>query len=498
MFERSADAILLLDTRTNTFIQYNDATLEMLRCSRAELETLHPSALSPPRQPDGRDSFEKANEMIATAVREGSHRFEWMHCSPHREPFPVEVLLTPLSDADTPLLLVVWRDITERKQAERALLEAQKLESLGVLASGIAHDFNNLLMAMMGHLELARRGLPGAPTTTAEHLETIWQAVHRAADLTRQLLAYGGRGSFLVEPVDLGRALEDAAGLLGVSISKKARLVIEPLPAGLLIEADRGQLQQVLMNLLSNASEAIGDADGMVTVSARRESLDGATLGARFPRQPMAPGDHVVLRVADTGRGMSPEVQARIFDPFFSTKGRGRGLGLSAVRGIVAQLRGGLRVASTPGEGTTFEVALPASRVEATVARAPQPPARPRSSRVLLVDDDRSVRASVRALLTTLGFEVIEAEDGLSAIEAWQAHQATIAWVLMDLTMPGLDGYEAFLQLRKLDPQVKVVLSSGWAQDDVSARFAQQPPSAFLPKPFTLADLERALERVGG
>ncbi|MBL8920737.1 MAG: response regulator [Myxococcaceae bacterium] len=496
MFERSADAILLLDTRSNTFVEYNDTTLDMLRCTRAELATLHPSALSPASQPDGRDSFEKANEMIAIAVHEGSHRFEWVHCSPHRAPFPVEVLLTPLSDEERPLVLVVWRDITERKQAERALVEAQKLESLGVLASGIAHDFNNLLMAVVGHLELTRLSLSPDSTVAKEHLETIFQAVHRAADLTRQLLAYSGRGRFLVEPVDLGRALGDAGELLRVSISKRVRLVMEPGPEGLIIEADRGQLQQVLMNLLSNASEAI-EGEGVVTIRTRREVLDTHALSARFPGQALAPGDYVVLAVSDTGRGMSPEVLARVFDPFFSTKGRGRGLGLSAVRGIVAQLRAGLRVMSAVGGGTTFEVAFPASQHPAPARPEAPPVQRATSSVVLLVDDDPSVRTSIAALLKALGFAVVEASDGPSAIEAWRQSSDRISWVLMDLTMPGADGYETFLQLRELDPRVKVVLSSGWAEEDVSARFAERPPSAFLPKPFTVADLERVLARIG-
>lgn len=496
MFERSADAILLLDTRANTFVEYNDATLNMLRCSRAELATLHPSALSPPHQPDGRDSYEKANEMIAIAVHEGSHRFEWHHCSPHRAAFPVEVLLTPLSDDERPLVLVVWRDITERKQAERALLEAQKLESLGVLASGIAHDFNNLLMAIIGHLELTRLAL--APDTDAKaHIETIFQAVHRAADLTRQLLAYSGRGRFLVEPVDLGRVVSETAELLRVSISKRVRLVIEAFQPGLVIEADRGQLQQVLMNLLSNASEAIGEAEGVVTVRTRREALDARAIDARFPGQELAPGDYVVLAVSDTGRGMSAEVQARVFDPFFSTKGRGRGLGLSAVRGIVSQLRAGLRLISAAGGGTTFEVAFPASQHLPLAAEAPPVDATTTNRVVLLVDDDPSVRASIAALLKALGSEVLEASDGPSAVQQWRQSGDRISWVLMDLTMPGADGYETFLELRKLEPRVKVVLSSGWAEEDVSARFAECPPSAFLPKPFTVAELERVLARIG-
>ncbi len=500
MFERSADAILLLDTETNRFVEYNQATLDMLGCSREELSALHPSELSPPTQPDGRDSYEKANEMIATAIREGSHRFEWTHCSPHRDEFPVEVLLTPLVLGPLPLLVVVWRDITERKRSERALQQAQKLESVGVLAGGIAHDFNNLLTAMLGHLHLARSVVePGHPA--ASHLDTLEQGILRAADLTRQLLAYGGRAAFQVESVELGRLAREMADLFSVAVSKRVALTWEigDAPA---VRADRAQAQQVIMNLLTNASEAIADADGRVTLRVGAVEVDAATLERDFPGQGLEPGTMVVLEVEDTGRGMGPDQIERIFDPFYSTKQPGRGLGLSALRGILKAHGAGVAVRSRVAQGTTFRTLWPARDTPAPVP-APRASAAARtegsrgSGTVLLVDDEDLVRKAVRLLLESLGFAVLEAADGDAAIECYRRERSRISWVLMDLTMPHRDGHAAFLELRRIDPDVLVVLSSGWAEDEVAARFAAAPPSGFLQKPFTITELEDRLGRLG-
>jgi PAS domain S-box-containing protein len=506
MFERSADAILLLDTATNQFVEYNQATLDMLRCTRTELAALHPSELSPPRQPDGRESFEKANEMIATAVARGSHRFEWTHCSPHREEFPVEVLLTPLQPAplggdERPLVVVVWRDISERKRAEEALRQAQRLESLGVLAGGIAHDFNNLLTAVIGHLHLARSRAATDPTRAIGHLDTMEQALLRAADLTRQMLAYSGRGSFMIEPLDLGRVVRELEELLRVSIAKGVRLtsVIEPgIPA---VEADRGQVHQVLMNLVTNASEAVGDAGGTITLSVRRRDLDAAWVRTELAGQAIEPGPYVAIEVRDTGQGMSSEVQGRIFDPFFSTKASGRGLGLSALLGILKAHRAGVRIQSAVGLGTSFEVVFPASSKPAVAPPEPAPAHRrsvvARGALTLLVDDEDLVRSSVRAVLENLGFSVLEAHDGREGVRLLAANAERIAWVLMDLTMAGLDGHAAFLEMQKIAPGIPVVLSSGWAEAEVSQRFAERRPAAFLAKPFTRHDLLAVLDRIG-
>jgi two-component system cell cycle sensor histidine kinase/response regulator CckA len=493
MFERSADAILLLDAGSNNFVEYNPATLAMLRCTREELMALHPSELSPASQPDGRDSFEKANAMIATAVARGSHRFEWMHCSPHREDFPVEVLLTPIVAGPAPMLLVVWRDITERKRSEQALRETQKLESLGMLAGGIAHDFNNLLTAIMGHLSLVgtQLGDPGAA-----HLEQALQAAHRAAHLTRQMLAYSGRGTFVVKPINLSIAVREMLELLAVNIPRSVVMdcrLEDQLPA---VQADAAQLQQVIMNLVTNAAEAIGER-GTITVRTHTVCLDAQTIATVYSGQPLVPGVYVSLEVEDTGSGMTPEVMARIFDPFFSTKRPGRGLGLCALQGIIRSHRGGIHLRSQPGGGTTFRVVFPASAVPVTVEPAPPRVLGSGRGLVLLVEDEEPVRKCARVMLQRLGFESLEAADGEAALELFRGRRSEVTWVLMDISMPGMDGVTAYERLALLDPQVKVVLMSGWAESDVAARCRQRQPAGFLSKPFRSSDRAEAARRVG-
>ncbi|MDP1825392.1 MAG: response regulator [Archangium sp.] len=506
-FERSSDAILLLDTATNQFVQYNDATLEMLRCTREELASLHPSALSPATQPDGQDSFTKANKMIAAAVAVGTHRFEWTHCSPHRPDFPVEVVLTPVTKGEAPMLMVVWRDITERKRAEEAQRKTQKLESLGLLAGGIAHDFNNLLAAILGNLSLARLEVPpGNPAL--DYLKHMEAAVDKAAHLTRQMLAYSGQGSLTIKPVDLAREVREMADLLSASVPKGVKLVYEAQGEVPPVRADAAQLGQVIMNLVINAAESIlprnpasaplADGLGTVTLHTGSVTLSEAQIIRDFEGQSVRPGLHALLRVTDTGSGMSREVQAQIFDPFFSTKKSGRGLGLSALMGIVRAHKGGVLLDSEPGRGTTFTVYLPAS-AEPLLPPDPRPATalETEGGRVLLVEDEPMVRRSTRNLLEALGFSVVEAADGDEAIEVFKAERATLRWVLMDLTMPRMDGHTAFLALQKIDPSVKVVLSSGWAAADVVERFRGHPPAGFLSKPFVLAEILATLHQAG-
>jgi two-component system, cell cycle sensor histidine kinase and response regulator CckA len=495
-FERSSDAILLLDTASNHFVQYNDATLEMLRCTREELAALHPSALSPQLQPDGSDSFTRANEMIALALARGTHRFEWTHCSPHRPPFPVEVVLTPVTRSHAPMLMVVWRDITERKRTEEVQLRTQKLESLGLLASGIAHDFNNLLTAMMGNLALIRLELPDGSAT--EHLRHLDAAVQKAAHLTRQMLAYSGQGAFTVAPMDLGHEVRSMAELLATTVPKGVRLVFELDEQGATAKVDAAQVEQVIMNLVINAAEAIGEGGGVITLRTSLVSLDEAQLRRDFSGQQLSAGIFVRLEVQDTGAGMNPEVLSRIFDPFFSTKKSGRGLGLSALLGIVKAHQGGVLVRTAPGQGTTFSVYFPAT--SEPLARPPPAVPAPRQvhgSTVLLVEDEPMVRRSTRALLEKLGVTVLEAADGLEALEVFRLERRRVHCVLMDLTMPRMDGHTAFLALQQEDPTVKVILYSGWAATDVAARFRDHPPAGFLSKPFLLDEVLAALREAG-
>lgn len=404
---------------------------------------------------------------------------------------------TPVMDEQGHLVSVmgVVTDITERRRQEQAQLQSQKLESLGVLAGGIAHDFNNLLTAILGNISLAQLCIPKL-SPAWPYLQNMERTVHRATNLTRQMLAYSGKGRFTVAPLDLNQAVEEMSHLLSVSISKKVALrfhLQEGLPV---MVAEASQIQQVVMNLVTNASEAIGEAEGIVAIRTGSSVYDAEALARDFPGQPIEPGLFLTLEVSDTGQGMTPEVQARIFEPFFTTKFTGRGLGLSAMQGIVRGHRGGIRLYSEAGKGTTFKLIFTAG------AGDPAKKERPRdaedwtgSGTILVVDDEEGVRGVAADILRSAGFDVVTANDGLQALERFREGAGSIRAVLMDLTMPHLDGAESFRELRHLDPSCRVVLTSGYNEQEAIQDFLGKGLAAFVQKPFVRGDLLRAMRK---
>ncbi len=421
---------------------------------------------------------------------------------PNGEVLTVLAHMFMINDRDNrPLCLgCIFTDLSERKQAEteKAKLEAQiqhaqKLESLGVLAGGIAHDFNNLLCGILGGGDLALRLLQdGHPAR--EHLVMISRTAQRAAELCSQMLAYSGKGRFVVEATNFSLVVEGMAHLLQVSVSKKAALqyrLASELPT---VEADVTQVRQVLMNLVINASEALEDQSGVITVSTgvmecTRDYLRGAYGGERLPE-----GRYVFVEVSDTGKGMSAETRARIFDPFFTTKFTGRGLGLAATSGIVRGHRGAIRVYSETGAGSSFKLLLPPSdRQPRSATPLPEALTWKGTGLVLLVDDEAAVRQVGQAMLAQLGFEVIVAEDGATGLQLFQTRTDEFVLALVDMTMPGLDGEELFGELRRLRPDVHVVLMSGYNEQDATSRFAGKGLAGFVAKPFSLETLTRKI-----
>ncbi len=394
------------------------------------------------------------------------------------------------------------RDITERKRSEeeklsleRQVQQAQKMESLGVLAGGIAHDFNNILMAVQGHAELALGGIP--PTSPARgHLAEITTATRRAADLCRQMLAFAGKASFALERVDLGNLVEEMADLLETSTSKKAILTLNLEKGSPPIEADPSQIRQIVMNLIINASEAIGDRDGTITVSTGTTRCDAEYLQKTELHGDLPPGLYVHLEVSDSGSGMDAGTRARIFEPFFTTKFTGRGLGLAAVLGIIRAYNGALKVYSKPGKGTTFKVLFPALTEREDAARSPEasPPDDWRGKgTILLVDDEESLLTLGARMLEHLGFNVLTAADGGQAVDLYRERGNEIDLVLMDLTMPHMDGAMAFYEMRLLNPDACVLLASGFAEEDVSSRFEGEKPAGIIQKPYTLSKVRETL-----
>ena len=409
-----------------------------------------------------------------------------------------------------PATLNFATDITERRRAqeerldlERRFLHAQKLESLGVLAGGIAHDFNNLLMAILGNLDLAAEDLRGSP---ARHsVVEAWRAARRAADLTHQMLAYSGRGRFVLERIDLGTFVNENVHMLKAALSKTITLEVSGPSLLPPIRADRGQLQQVVMNLITNASEAVGQQPGRVSITTGVQTCSANDLAASRLEEKPPPGPFVYLEVADTGCGMDAATRERLFEPFFTTKFTGRGLGMAALLGILRGHGGAVFVDSEPQRGTRVRVLFPAStdetRQDAGTSPAAGTPARSAPAGaigrlVLVVDDEASVRELCERTLRRMGYRTLAAADGVEALRLFEGRSEEIGAVILDLTMPNMDGVSTFSALRRIRADVRVILSSGYSEHETLRRFPQEGPAGFIQKPYELARLRDALERL--
>jgi PAS domain S-box-containing protein len=416
-----------------------------------------------------------------------------------------QTIKRPLVDADghSRHVLGVGIDITRLKQAEveRLKLEAQvrhaqKLESLGVLAGGIAHDFNNLLVGVLGNADVVQMLLPeDAPARGL--VGQIQIAAQRAADLCRQLLAYSGRGRFVSRPLDLTQVVREMASLLEVSIRKTAnlRLALAPdLPA---VDVDPTQLRQVIMNLITNAADALGEREGVIEVRTGSRSYGREELAAGVIHDELPAGTYAFVEVKDDGAGMDAATVERIFDPFFTTKFQGRGLGLAAVLGIVRGHGGTIVVTSAPGAGTTFQVLLPVTDRPA-VSDGDELPGElselPRGEgTVLVIDDEETVREVARSVLELQGYTVLVARDGREGVDVFREHQGDVSAVLVDMTMPHGSGEHAVNELRRVRPDVPLVLMSGYDESEATARFARKGLAGFVQKPFRAEALLRAV-----
>jgi len=414
---------------------------------------------------------------------------------------PVELAITSQHGADPPAFTGTIRDVSQRRAAEserqrleRQMLHAQKLESLGVLAGGIAHDFNNLLVSMLGNASLALEELE--PDSAALYsVAQIERAAVRAAELTNQLLAYAGKGTLRRDSVDCAALVTEMAQLLETAVGRRGAIVYgcSPVPA---IEADPGQVRQVVMNLITNAADALGDGGGTITVCTGTVDADAELLGASLAGEQAVSGAYVFIDVADTGHGMDDTTRARIFDPFFTTKVSGHGLGLAAVLGIVRNHSGAVHVKSTTGIGTSIRVLLPQAGAAATEAGVPAttaPGGWRGAGTVLVVDDEVEVREVAEAKLRRRGFDVMTATDGHEAVASLREHGSKIVCVLLDLEMPNLGGEAAFHAVREVAPTVPVVISTGYHEHASLLRIREDDRSGLLPKPYSAAQLASAL-----
>ncbi len=497
LFEQSPDGIVLWSVPDLKPLQFNPAAHKLLGYSREEFAGLTVADF------DISLSTADIADRLDTLLREGTANFESIHRTKSGESRNMLITSKTLELAGRPMVLAIHRDITKRRRAEeerfkmeQQLLHTQKLESLGVLAGGIAHDFNNILTAIIGNADLALMRI-NRESPAVENLHRIEQAASRAADLAKQMLAYSGRGKFVLENLEMNRLLEEMLHMLEVSISKKVVLrfnLHQPLPT---VEADATQLRQVIMNLIINASEAIGDKSGVIAITTGCMDCDESYLKDVWLDENLSDGLYVYLEIADSGCGMDRETLARIFDPFFTTKFTGRGLGMAAVLGIVRGHKGAIKVYSEPGKGTSFKILLPASsRPEEIFNVEAQKDDWLGCGTVLLVDDEETVRGIGAEMLKELGFKVITANDGREALEIFKA-TPEICLVILDLTMPHMDGEECFRELRRHKPDIKVIMSSGYNEQEVTQRFVGKGLAGFIQKPYkfsTLRDNIRGLQ----
>jgi len=389
----------------------------------------------------------------------------------------------------------VVRDFTDRRRLEEAVRQTQKLESVGVLAAGVAHDFNNILTAILGNVSLARRRVGARNAQADELLSAAERAASRAADLVRQLLNYAGKGRREVRPVNICQVTRDALSIVEASVSRKIAIRIDVPEKCPTIEADVGQLQQLILNLVLNGAEAIGENHGEVSIRVRVREVPEAELTHMYPGFSLTRRRYTEIQVRDTGVGMDDETLHQIFDPFFTTKFMGRGLGLAAALGIVRSHGGGIAVESIPGKGSTFTVLLPAEQETGgplTIAESITESARGEGL-VLVVDDEVAIRSLLQNTLEDLGYTVLTAEHGAQAVELFDRSSDDIVLVLLDLVMPVMDGQEAAKALKTRNPDIPILITSGISDDDALRNFAGVRVAGFVPKPFAPDQLAQAV-----
>lgn len=492
-FENSRDPMQLL--QDGRFIDINASTLDLLEYdTKEEIHFNSPWKLSPDCQPDGRASLDCARDMLAIALEQGSHRFEWDHKKKNGDTLPVEVSLTALSPHEGGALLSVWRDISGRKKAkeererlESELRQSQKMEAVGQLAGGVAHDFNNIVQGMLGYIDFAEESIERGSQCWRD-MEEVKQGAKRAADLIRQLLAFSRRQVLHVEPLDLNGAVEGVFKLVSRLIGEDIELTFSSDPQLSPILADHGQVEQILLNLCVNARDAMPDG-GRLTVETSNAHIDDE-MCRKMPWA--APGNYALLTVSDSGCGMDEEVLNQIFDPFFTTKGvgEGTGLGLSTVYGIVKQHEGLIDVTSSVGEGTTFRIYLPLTTDGPSDGREGfELPASGGAETILVAEDETPLRQLVARILRKAGYSVIVATDGAEAIDVIQRRWQEIDLALLDAVMPKASGPEVRRVISDLAPKIPVIYSSGYSSETLTIRFGIDDSAHLISKPYKPADL---------
>jgi PAS domain S-box-containing protein len=496
LFDEAPDPILIISR--HAIVQANTAAERVLGATTEQLVGKSIPDISPALQPDGRPSADTIRMFEDRALAGQAQRFSWAFITHDGHQVLCEATLQSIPSAGASIVQAVFRDVTEQRlteeraqQLEKELLQSQKMEAVGRLAGGIAHDFNNIMGGIMGHASLLRVDATEG-TDLYQGLETIERAARRAAELTHRLLSFSRTSAPTIADVDLGGVLTDTLSIAMPGFDKRTVLVQDISPDLAYVPGDRTQLQEVILNLIINARDAMGHKGGTLTVDACNVTVDGSFCADHGV--PVLPdGDYVQIRVSDTGCGLSPEARDHLFEPFFTTRPEGTGLGLSIVWRVVHDHGGTVTVTSVPDQGATFTLYLPAvSRAEAQgrVRQTPISGSLPRSVRgesVLVVDDEDVVRSVAVKVLSGLGYRVTDTADPVNALAIYKDSWQSIDLVLVDMMMPHLNGKDLFEKLREINPSVAAILMSGYDANDTP--FASVGFVAFIPKPYTLQEL---------
>jgi len=508
LFDNSMDAFIISDLNRG-FVACNSAAVKLFNCRNMEhLLSLHPAELSPENQPDGRISFESSKEMIILALKKGSYFFEWNHKRFNGKEFLASVLLTRMTIDDNVVVQATIRDITEQKKAEEDVRQTQKMETIGTLAGGLAHDFNNVLGGIMGTLSVLRFKMNKksgiSENDLLKYLDTIEQSGNRATDMVQQLLALSRKRELSLAPVDLNLTIKHVIKICENSFDKSIKLkpIYRSEPA--IVKADPTQIEQVLLNFCVNAGHAM-------TIMRDKDETWGGELSVSI--EPIKPGPHFLKRhagaklgkywllsVKDNGIGMNKETVDKIFDPFFTTKatGVGTGLGLSMAYAIIKQHNGFMTVYSEVKIGTTFNLYLPLLE-KGTVndEEVAEEKILPKGhGLILVVDDEQVMRELAKDILEECGYSVVFAEDGKKGVELYRKIYKEVKLVLLDMIMPELSGKDAYVQMKEINPDIKVVLASGFRQDERVDTALELGVNSFIQKPYTINKLAETIDKI--
>ena len=490
LVENASEAILVVSSEDWQIVDANLEAICLFGYTKDQFQQLTTWGISLGSQPEA--LAEGLQSKHFEQLRNGQQiSLEWWHKKSNGQAFLSEMRLVALPETNPQLIRACIIDLTERKKTEQMLRQAQKLESLGILAGGIAHDFNNLLVAILGQNSVALAKLE-SDHQARKHLHKAIDASNKAADLTKQMLAYSGKGSFTIQAVQINKLIQENLSLLTLTMEDPIDLKTNLTSNLPLIKADITQLQQLIFNLLMNASQAMNESSGRIEITTGLLTVEADdTQFWRYTSQPLDAGAYVSIKIKDNGIGMDQRMIEKIFDPFFTTKQNGTGLGLAAVLGILRGHHAGIQVISTIGLGTTFQLVFPVwangtGVEENTIQAAILPAIFQETVQILVIDDEPAVAEAASDMLMEANIQTVVAYDGQQGVEIYKEKQTEIDLVLVDLMMPKMNGVQVYKALKVLNPDVEIVLTSGYSRDEAMKHFVEREEVGFIQKPYTI------------